>query len=80
MEIGNKYTLFWQLEISNISKLHPPRKAVGHYSEAKRYQILLKPTALPQCPDGSKVLKSSLGKLASLSAALAKFSPLYTLS
>lgn len=70
--------LFWQLEISNIIELYPPRKAVGHYLEAKRYQILLKPTALPQCPDGSKVLKSFSGyELAALCTTSAKISPLY---
>lgn len=46
--------LFWQLEISNIMKLYPPRKALGHYSEAKRYQILLYPTALPRCQEAAK--------------------------
>lgn len=51
--------LFWQLEISNIMKPYPPTKALGHYSEAKRHQILLYPSTLPHAKRQPSVEKLS---------------------
>lgn len=39
-------------------KLCPPTKALGHYSEAKRYQISLYPTTLPWCQEAAKCWKA----------------------